>query len=256
LSEGLGVTKGALTVMDTFFKYLGELVLYGGGAVAIAFAMFRILGQKWLDAKFAERLQALKGAQDEQLRYVQGFIDREIHRARRLYDREFEALPEAWRLLCTSFRNGQATGMDLYPQLARYTKKELADFLSTTSMREFERDEMLEMDPSRWTEQYRRWNNIQRLNTYWKERRDFQDFLTANAIFFSSGLKERFLAIDGLVGMAIAEMDGRLRSSNNHSYDQVSKLHADGPALLAELEVLIQNRLWSSDAANSNTAIV
>jgi len=241
-------------MVEVLLRHVGELVVYGGGAVAIAYGAFKLLGQKWLEAKFAERLQALKSAQDEQLRYVQGFIDREIHRARKLYDREFETLPEAWRLLCASLRNGQATGVDSYPQLARYTQEELADLLSTTSMRQFEKDEMLAMDSSRWTEHFRRWNNIQRLNAYWTERRQFQDFLTANAIFFSAGLKEKFLAIDGLIGMAIAEMDGRLRSSTSQSYDEVSKLHSQGPALLGELEVLIQKRLWSSDAAKSTGA--
>lgn len=243
-------------MIDFLFKYLGELLVYGGGAVAIAYTTFKTLGQKWLEAKFAEHLQALKSAQDEQLRYVQGFIDREIHRARKLYDREFETLPEAWRLLCMSFRNGQATGMDSSPDLARYSEAELADLLTTTPMRQFEKDEMLAIDASLWTEHYRRWRNVQRLNTYWKERREFQDHLTANAIFFSAGLKERFLAIDGLVGMAIAETDGRLRSWAIQFYDQAGKLHLDGPALLAELEGLIQMRLWSSDAAKSTGVAV
>ena len=38
-------------------SYLGELVFYGGGAVAIGFALFRVLGQKWLEAEFAKRLE-------------------------------------------------------------------------------------------------------------------------------------------------------------------------------------------------------
>lgn len=241
-------------MVEVGLKYLGELVVYGGGAVAIAYGVFKILGQKWLEARFSERLQALRAAQDEQLRYVQGFIDREIHRARKLYDREFETLPEAWRLLCRSFQNGQATSIDSRHELDRYTRAELVHLLSTTSMRQFEKDEMLAMDSSRWTEYFRRWNNVQRLNTYWKERREFHEFLTANAIFFSPGLKEKFLAIDQLVGMAIAEMDGRQRISINHSYDEASRLQSQGPELLAELESLIKLRLWSSDAAKSSDA--
>jgi protein-S-isoprenylcysteine O-methyltransferase Ste14 len=41
----------------------GTVIAVGGGAAAIAFALFRIFGEKWLSAKFNERLEAYKHAQ-------------------------------------------------------------------------------------------------------------------------------------------------------------------------------------------------
>ena len=236
-------------MIDSLMQYVGELVVYGGGAVAIGFSMFKVLGQKWLEAQFAERLQKLRAAQDEQLRHVQSYIDREIHRARKLYDREFETLPEAWKLFCASYKNGLATASDSYPNLAQYTKEELTDLLAATSMRDFDKAEMLAMDPASWTGHFRRWSNHQRLKVYWSDRKAFSDYLGANAIFWSPGIKEKFGVLDGLVGVSIAEMEQRLALPNFQSFDQVSNLIGEGEPLRSELELIIQARLWSSDVA-------
>ena len=37
-------------------KIIGEVVIYGGGSAAIAYGIFRFLGQKWLENKFAQNL--------------------------------------------------------------------------------------------------------------------------------------------------------------------------------------------------------
>ena len=235
-------------MIESLWQYVGQVVVLGGGSVAVGFALFKFLGEKWLDGKFAERLQTLKAAQDEQLRHVQSFIDREIHRARTLYDREFETLSEAWKLFCASYNNGLATGTDMYPQLLRYSKAELSDFLDTTAMRSFEKEEMLSINAECWTEHFRRWSNLKRLQGYKNVRRTFADFLSANAIFWSPGIKEKFVGLDGLIGVSIAEMQQRLELPKYLSFDAATKLHRDGPVLKSELEDVIQQRLWSSDS--------
>jgi len=45
---------------DTIFKVLGEVIAYGGGAAAVAYILFQYLGKKWIENKFAERLDQLK----------------------------------------------------------------------------------------------------------------------------------------------------------------------------------------------------
>ena len=232
-------------------RYLGEIVLFGGGGVAIGFALFRVLGQKWLEARFAERLEKLKAAQDEQVRHIQSYIDREIHRAKKLYDREFETLPEAWKLLCVSYSNGIASGMDQYPDLTRYTKQELENMLTTTAMTGFERAEMVAMSSSQWTDHYRRWANYQRLGNYKRARWGFTEYLSTNAIFFSSGIKEKFLALDELIGLAIAEMEMRLDNPQFSEFKLAIKLSTEGNLKKNDLESIIQKRLWSSDAAQT-----
>lgn len=89
--------------MEMTLDFIGRFVLAGGGLAAMSYGLFRVLGDKWLEAKFGERLQNLKAAQDRALRHVQSTIDREVHRAKKLYDSEFTALSECWRLLRDSY---------------------------------------------------------------------------------------------------------------------------------------------------------
>jgi len=44
-------------MIDIFFKLIGNIVIYGGGAVAIAYVLFIFLGKKWIENKFATQLE-------------------------------------------------------------------------------------------------------------------------------------------------------------------------------------------------------
>jgi hypothetical protein len=63
---------------------LGAIIVAGGGLAFIAYAIFKYLGQKWLDAKFEERLAAYKHAQQkelEQLKFeINALMDRTVGR--------------------------------------------------------------------------------------------------------------------------------------------------------------------------------
>jgi len=48
-------------------SYIGAVIAYGGAAAGVAFAVFRFLGQKWIDGKFAERLEVYKHQQQREL---------------------------------------------------------------------------------------------------------------------------------------------------------------------------------------------
>ena len=48
-------------------KVLFEILAVGGGASAIAYGFFKLLGEKWLEAKFSERLEKLKHEQEREL---------------------------------------------------------------------------------------------------------------------------------------------------------------------------------------------
>lgn len=234
--------------------FVGQVVLYGGGAVAISFAAFKAFGEKWLDARFSERLQSLKTAQDEQLRHAQSYIDREIHRARKLYDREFDTLPEAWSRLCAALDDARSTAWEQYPNLARHTEEELVNRMSATTMQDFEKQDLLSLPPEDRTEYFRRWLGIQSLNQCLESRRHFLSYVKANAVFFSAGLKEKFLALDSLIGPAVAEFQGRLEGGpGSRDFQLCTKLIQESTALQNELETLIHGRLWSSDAAKSQS---
>jgi hypothetical protein len=72
-------------ILAIALQYAGLLGITTIGVAGAAFGLFKWLGGKWLEGKFAERLQNLKSEQDHAIRLVQSTIDREIHRAKKLY---------------------------------------------------------------------------------------------------------------------------------------------------------------------------
>lgn len=86
-------------MLEELLKAIGLLVVAAGGLTAIAYAIFKNLGEKWLDARFDERLAAYKHEQQKELEQVRFKITALLDRATKLHQREFEVLPEAWSLL-------------------------------------------------------------------------------------------------------------------------------------------------------------
>jgi hypothetical protein len=85
--------------MDQLFDVIGKLVVYGGGAVAIAYAVFRFLGEKWIESKFAAQLEGEKHDHAVELQELKKKVDAELSRTIRAQDKEFTVLPEALGLL-------------------------------------------------------------------------------------------------------------------------------------------------------------
>ena len=106
---------------------IGVFVVGAGGAVAIAFAFFKWLGEKWLNSRFEERLEAFKHAQQLEIEHLRFRISAMMDRTEKLYQREFEVLPEIWGLLIDSLGAVRSVtgplqprrGCSLFPAISR-----------------------------------------------------------------------------------------------------------------------------------------
>jgi len=76
--------------------YLTTAVGIGG---ATAFALFKLLAEKWLTAKFDERLAEYKHAQQKELEQLRFRINAMMDRTVKLHQREFDVVPETWSRL-------------------------------------------------------------------------------------------------------------------------------------------------------------
>ena len=74
----------------------------------------------WIDRRFKKKLQEADHAFQEKVRHVQSQIDRELDRARKLQDREFEALTEGWAIVHEAYwRARDATRAGAGPRSVR-----------------------------------------------------------------------------------------------------------------------------------------
>lgn len=229
---------------------IGKVVLAGGGLGAIAYGILRFFGSKWLDAKFAERLQNLKAQQDETIRHVQSTIDREIHRAKKLYDSEFTALSECWRLLREAYDQSVGTIASFTALVERSSAEELDRLLTRLQMEEWQRIEIKAKDGKERQDAFHQWSEWERYKKVDGLWRTFRSHLDANSIFFADGFTEKFREIEQLIIASNVEYEYRVRyhgtgEKSAYSYDATTKLRRDGEPKMKELEEMVRKRLWS-----------
>lgn len=237
--------------IDAFLAAALKFIVAGGGIVALSFGAFKVFATKWLDSKFAERLQHLKWEQDQAVRHVQSTIDREIHRAKKLYDSEFIALSESWRLLRRAFDLSAGNIASTTPQVDRYSDAELDRLLSKQGMEEWEQRHLKGLFGKDRLDYYHRWAEYRRYFEMRNAWRDFRLHFDENSIFFPEGFAEKLQLIEKMIVAANVEFQTRIEEIGSHGgsrtgFRETMKLSKEGGVLLRELEGRVRERIWSA----------
>lgn len=233
-------------------QYAGLLGISLVSVASVAFALFKWLGGKWLENKFAERLQNLKSEQDQAIRIVQSTIDREMHRAKKLYDNEFTALSDSWRLLRAAYDISAGTIASMTTNVAHMNSEELERYLTKRGMEEWQRNELQELTGETRQDEYSKWSEWQRLIECQKKWRECQQQIDSTSIFFPAGFTEKFRSINDLICTSNIEYEERIRQYKDPYYgatydrfESTKKLLKEGKSLINELEGMVRDRLWS-----------
>ncbi len=230
-------------------RWLGRTVLWFGGAVTVAFAAFRFLGSKWIEDKFATRLQAHKHAQAKELEELRHKINSTFNRLTKIHQKEFEVLPEAWNKLQDAL--GRTSGLTSlyqeYPDLNRMEESQLAEFLRRSDLYDFEKEGLLKEDDRNTYHMERKfWHDLKNAKGAFH---DFHNYMIRNRIFLSSDLFQQFQKVDDIIGEAIicrecGEGDGDMKMWTN----AYKKIRDEIDPIRDEIERLIQKRLRYHEA--------
>lgn len=233
-------------------QYAGLLGITTIGVAGAAFGLFKWFGGKWLENKFAERLQNLKSEQDQAIRLVQSTIDREVHRAKKLYDSEFTALSDSWRLLRVAYDLSASSIGSMTARIDRMNDEELERHLAKRGMEEWQRSELRAMKGDARQDEYWKWSEWQKAVECDKKWRECQQQIDSTSIFFPTGFTERFRAISDMICASNVEFEDRIRQykvpQHGDAYDRfefTKKLRKEGKAKMDELEGMVRDRLWS-----------
>lgn len=240
----------ANSAFAAFSQYIVSVVVAGGGLALVSFGLFRFFGSKWLESKFAERLQNLKAEQDQAIRHVQSTIDREIHRARKLYDSEFTALSTCWPLLREVFDESVGTVASFTARVERMTDEEFERFLVVRGVEEWQRNQLKELTGNSRQDAFYRWAEWERYKRILELWRKFRSHFDANSIFFADGFSERFRELEQLSYASIMEFGRRVEYHGRdhafaHSFDATQKVSEEGGPKMKALEEMVRKRLWS-----------
>jgi len=222
--------------------------LLGSGALlALALWFFKLFGENWLGAKFAERLAAFKHDQQREIEQLRFQISKLLDRTIKLHQREFEVLPKAWSLLAKSYHvvKGVTSPLQSYPDIDRMKSAQLDEFLADCPLQGWQKTELREAkDKNKYYQDAIFWHHVQRARD---SCRKSGLFLLKNGIFLPKELKQQFQKIAGLSWEALVEHElnkqHELIPRERKAFDRFDK---EGEPLMKELEAAVQERLWSS----------
>ena len=135
--------------MIDFWPYILSISAAGGGGGALAYVLFKSLGEKWLDNKFASRLQEHKHEQEKEIQRLRAEIDSMLNGVLKLQEREFQVLPELWEKIHKAYSDTLSfvASFQIYPDIAKMNFQELDEFLSANAwMRESQKRSIRESD--------------------------------------------------------------------------------------------------------------
>lgn len=255
---------------DSIFAFFGQIIVAGGGGALISLLLFRWLGTKWIENKFAERLEQLKHDQTVVVARLRVEIESMLSGALKFQEREFEVLPGVWAKLDAAFYR-----VNLFCRITA-NSQDAEDYISNYS--DLELEEYLALPGNNFTEKTKREiraapgperAKIAESDHFWSGflkchdlLDDYNKYFLSNTIFLPADLKEKLAAIADVLLRGLESMKfAAYYSDDEESYKKskqegYARLQDQGEPLRAEIEDLIRKRLESHMRAAKERASV
>jgi hypothetical protein len=244
-----------MTPVDQVLRFLGEVVVYGGGSAAVAFLLFQYLGKGWIDARFAERLEAFKHDQAKELQRLKVEVESLLSGALKIQDREFTVLPEAWHKLndAYSLTSWVLSPMQQYAAVGRMSDAELEEFLPKSELLETQRTRVRNEDGRDRDKTYQEiilWHRLHRAQTAVSE---LQNYTISHGLFLPPPLKQQFTEMRPILWEALVAVEvGHEATDYKMRSEAWKNLQAKGEPLHQAIEKAIEQRLHSHARAKAD----
>jgi hypothetical protein len=238
-----------MELVDRVLRAVGELVIVGGGAAAVAFALFRFLGQTWIESKFAERLEAFKHQQALELQRLRIEIESMLSGALKLQGLEFEVLPEAWNRLDEAFGRSRyiTAALQQYEGVERATNSELEEVIKKTlpDLIASQRAELLAATPPHRQALYQKLIGWRRYKFAVTAANELDAYVASKGLFLPPPLKGQFQEIVPIIRRCLISVETSMEFSDYKMRREAGEELSKGEPLVKEIEKQIERRLQS-----------
>ncbi|WP_422028506.1 hypothetical protein [Roseovarius sp.] len=126
-------------------KFLLSVLSAGGGGAFVAYYVFKRLGDAWLEARFAEKLEAYRHDRAKELERLRAEIDGALKAQVRFQEKQFEACLDIWNALkeAQSELLGSISPLQQYSDIKRLDEDARAEYLNTLDLKKWQVDEIL-----------------------------------------------------------------------------------------------------------------
>jgi hypothetical protein len=235
----------------TFNQVLVAVVGAGGGGALITLAIVRAFGEKWLDSKFAGRLQDLRHEHERQMESSRLESSRILDRSTRLAEREFDVSAEAWALVFEVYVKTLSAlpGFRRYPDLSSASDEVVRKIVEGNGFDQLETDQLLSKAPADRNSYYSERKQAHELWAAKKAVSDASNYLAKKALFLEMDLHERLTEFVDEAWRAlldrelIQEMrgDGPLPEGIRRDDEQ---FRSAGEKKIKALEQFVRARFW------------
>ena len=235
-----------MLISEQVFKFLGEVIAYGGGGAVIAYLLFQYLGKTWIENKFAQHLDRLRHQQALEIQKLRVEIESMLSGAIKLQEKEFQVLPEAWEKLDESHGlvAWLVSPLQKYAAVGKMTPPQLDEFLERCEFTESQKND-IRNSPDK-DAKYREITFWHRLHKTKKAFGDLQSFIARNGIFLHPELKEKFSTISKMLWSAVVSKEvGHEAQDWNIQTEGWKKIEKEAEPLYKSIEADIQARLQS-----------
>ena len=236
-------------MQEEIIKFVGELAIYGGGSVAIAYGIFLFLGKKWIENRFSERLQSYKHAQNKELEETKYKINSLFSRITKIHEKEFEVLPKSWSLLhdtialITRFTSVYKE----YPDFDSMSEPQLDESLKDSFLYGYQKDEL--KTKQKKLEYYQECLFYHEMNLARNAMVEFHTYIQKNRIFLSPDLKDKFKEIDDVIWDAYVNMEvGYQAKESKMKREAWNTVRNKVAPIKNAIEEMVQDRLHYEEA--------
>jgi hypothetical protein len=196
---------------------VGTIFIGGGVVTSLAFGLFKLFGESWLNNRFAERLAAFRHDQAKELERLKFEINKLLDRSAKLHQWEFEVLPKAWTLLAKGYHSVRAvtSALQSYADVSRMGEEQLDEFIAGLPLEGWQKAELKNADDK---------NNYYQDAIFWHRLNEARTatqksamYISENGIFMPTSIKKKFDQINALAWDALIEHE------SNKAYDVIPR---------------------------------
>jgi hypothetical protein len=232
-------------------------------ACGAAWALFQLLGTKWLEARFQKdledfkakknaELESIKSAQAIELEHLRGRIQRLFDRTAKLHQNEFEVLPKIWDLMTKALSETIAftARIQSITAISRMGSGQLNEFFKTLELPAWQEEELRGLQGKAMDDKLHEmvfWVRLQRAERY---HSDFHNYLISHGIFIEEELREKIrdlsnLNYDAIKERAIDQEHGGLLGADR--FPKGDLMQSKGIDQMNAVRALVQSRLWDAE---------
>jgi hypothetical protein len=195
-------------------KWFVGIVAYSG----VLFWLFKLLGEKWIEHRFAIQLEGFRAERQKVLEEFRSEQQQGLERLRhllssrisRIHEKEFEVLPKAWFLLHDASGSAfQAVlAMKRFPDFAKLPQDSFEEFVATRNRFSEHQKRAFRLSKDR-QKYYREAMEAIEIDDWNEKNRLFNNYLVENRIFMTDDLRSKFNAVSGTLSNALIDFENR-----------------------------------------------